>query len=180
MGYNNQRDKAFNTVPPVVDELSRGMYPMSVDGLGDDPMPLWLILAASLHLDVVRLLGDEIDHPWCEMVAFDPLVCQTIKDHRPLLDFHRDEISKRIKRSGSWDILILGILQQREFKLTGYLRRRLWKTPPRDVLPVEDFQKLKRKLLEDVEYRKTLLFTDEMREDAKRQRVIWFGVENPR
>lgn len=46
--------------------------------------------------------------------------------------------------------------------------------------PIEDFQKLKRRLLEDVEYRKTLLFTDEMREDAKRQRVIWFGVENPK
>lgn len=80
MGYNNQRDKAFNTVPPVVDELSRGMYLMTVDGLGDDPMPLWLILAASLHLDVARLLGDEIDHPWCEMVAFDHLVYQTIQD----------------------------------------------------------------------------------------------------
>lgn len=81
MRYNNQRDKALNTVPPVVDELSRGMYLMTVDGLGDFPMPLWLILAASLHLDVVRLLGDEIDRPWREMVAFDHLVYQTIKDH---------------------------------------------------------------------------------------------------
>ncbi|KAK0667815.1 hypothetical protein QBC41DRAFT_227683 [Cercophora samala] len=45
--------------------------------------------------------------------------------------------------------------------------------------PIQDFQKLKSKLLDDVEYRKTLLFTDEMREDAKRQRVIWFGTENP-
>lgn len=44
-----------------------------------------------------------------------------------VLDFHRDEVSKRIKRSGSWDTLILGILQQREFKIMRYLRRRLWK-----------------------------------------------------
>lgn len=43
-----------------------------------------------------------------------------------VLDFHRDEISKRIKRSGLWDTLILGILQQREFRIMGYLRRRLW------------------------------------------------------
>ncbi|CAP65516.1 uncharacterized protein PODANS_6_10107 [Podospora anserina S mat+] len=111
-----------------------------------------------------------------------------------VLDFHRDEISKRIKRSGLWDTLILGILQQREFRIMGYLRRRLWGNAVADLQqqvpcharshetcgPIEDFQKLKRKLLEDVEYRKTLLFTDEMREDAKRQRVIWFGVENPR
>ncbi|KAK4199186.1 hypothetical protein QBC40DRAFT_307683 [Triangularia verruculosa] len=86
LGFNNQRDKAFTTVPPVVDELSRGMYLMAADGLGDNKVPLWLILAASLHLDVVRMLGDEIDRPYREMVAFDHLVDQTIKDHN---EYHK-------------------------------------------------------------------------------------------
>ncbi|KAK4671943.1 hypothetical protein QC764_610090 [Podospora pseudoanserina] len=93
IGYNDQRDKAFKTVPPVVDELSRGMYLMIVDGLGDVRMPLWWILAASFHLDVVTLLGDEIDRPCRDMVAFDHLMYQTIKDHT---EYHKTPTQLKI------------------------------------------------------------------------------------
>lgn len=67
--------------PPVLDELSRGLHLMLADGLGEDAKTLWLLFATSLHLDVVRILGDEADRPFREMVAYDIIVQRTIDQH---------------------------------------------------------------------------------------------------
>jgi len=86
MAYNMSGTKF---APPVLDEMSRGLHLMLANGLGEDTTPLWLLLAKSLHLDVVRLLGDEIDRPFREMEAYDNLVHRTIDQH---FEYHRDPV----------------------------------------------------------------------------------------
>ncbi|KAK1825997.1 hypothetical protein QBC39DRAFT_399430 [Podospora conica] len=119
---------AFNApqaklVPPVLDELTRGLHLMAaghVGGvkphpLGEDPKPLWMMLAMSLNLDTVRILGDEIDRPFREMMAYNVAVKKTIDEHfeyhskphnlrAPGFDENADKMLKKLqKQSEYWN-----------------------------------------------------------------------------
>lgn len=66
--------------------MTRGLRLMSANAAGEDPKSLWMALATSLHLDVVRSLGDEIDRPYREMVAVNNVVDLTIRQR---FKYHR-------------------------------------------------------------------------------------------
>ncbi|KAK0639892.1 hypothetical protein B0T16DRAFT_395535 [Cercophora newfieldiana] len=115
VGHLAFKSDNFKLVPPVLDELSRGLHLLLNRRVGEDPKPSWVILAMTLHLDVVRLLGDEIDRPYREMTVYSNLVSTTIDQHfdyhtspRPLrvpgLDEDADRMLKRLgKESQYWD-----------------------------------------------------------------------------
>ncbi|GAB1320995.1 hypothetical protein MFIFM68171_11205 [Madurella fahalii] len=89
--------KEFDSAPSVVDEMTRGLRLMSSKAADEDPKPLWMALATSLHLDVVRVLGDEIDRPYREMVAVNNIVDLSIREH---FKYHR---SSRPLSVPGWD-----------------------------------------------------------------------------
>jgi hypothetical protein len=113
---------AFNApnvklVPPVLDELTMGLHLMAAvhagapmpKTLGEDPKPLWMMLAMSLNLDTVRILGDEIDRPFREMMSYNAALKRTIDEHfeyhskphnlrAPGFDENADKVLKKLRK----------------------------------------------------------------------------------